>query len=251
MHLRRITLLLFLILLGAAHGLAADRSVHVATLNWEPYIGERLDANGFGAAILREAFRRAGYETTFTFMPWVRALKEAEIGKYDAVGFAYHSTEREKKYIFSAAYAESVLGFAKLRKSDVKFATLQDLAPYRIGVVRGFVNTPEFDALESLHKEAVKNELMNLKKLVNGRVDLILIDKFIMRHLMRKHFPGQIDAVEFLDPPLAVHPLYLMFSRKHTYSETRVRAFNAAIEAMQRDGTTATIMKHFGYVHAD
>jgi len=251
MYLVRITALFVMIILWPMHGITADRSVHLATLNWAPYIGENLESFGFGAEILRVAFHRAGYNATFSFMPWVRALKDVEIGKYDAVCFAYHSSERSKKYLFTKPYAQSVLGFCKLRESDITFQSLKDLAPYRIGVVRGFVNTPEFDTLESLKKEEAKNEMLNLKKLIHRRVDLIVIDKFIMQHLIKRHFPDKSDAVEFLEPPLIRHPLYLMFSKELESSATKVLEFNKAIENMQKDGSVKAIIKRFGYVHAD
>jgi polar amino acid transport system substrate-binding protein len=249
MHLNRTVLLLTALLLwpGPDPGFCADRSVRLATLEWEPYIGRDLEGFGFGAEILREAFHRAGYEVTFSFMPWVRALKEAELGRYDAVCFAYHSKERAGKYLFSAPYAESTLGFCTLQGSGLTVRGLEDLAPYRIGVVRGFVNTPEFDALETLRKEEVKNEWMNLKKLLNGRVDVIVIDRFVMRHVLKTHFPDRKDTVDFLEPPLAVHPLHLMFSKQREHSAAKLRAFNRAVETMRQDGSMDRIMARFGY----
>lgn len=251
MHLRRAAVLLMLFLLWPQPGLPADRLVRLATLEWEPYIGRHLEENGFGAVILREAFQRAGYEVVFSFMPWVRALKETEMGRHDAVCFAYHSKERAEKYLFSTSYAESTLGFCALRDSGITVRSLEDLAAFRIGVVRGFVNTPQFDALEFLRKEEVKNEALNLKKLLNGRVDLIVIDKFIMQHLMKTRFPGQKGRVAFLAPPLTVHPLYLMFSKVRASSSVKVRAFDRSIEAMKQDGSIHRIMKRFEYGDAD
>jgi polar amino acid transport system substrate-binding protein len=240
-----------MILLWPLYAAAADRSVHLATLNWAPYIGERLDKNGFGAEILRIAFDRSGYDVTFSFMPWVRVLKDVEIGTYDAVCFAYYSKERESMYHFTLPYAQSVLSFCKLRDVEIRFQSLQDLTPYRIGVVRGFVNTPQFDALKSLHKEEVKDELTNLKKLLNRRVDLIIIDKFVLQHLMNTHFSSKKDEVTFLEPPLIVQPLYLMFSKQLPTAEKKVQAFNQAIEEMKNDGTIEMIIKRFGYDYAE
>jgi polar amino acid transport system substrate-binding protein len=240
-----------MILLWPLYGTAADRSVHLATLNWSPYIGEHLEGYGFGAEILRTAFDRAGYDVTFSFMPWVRVLKDVEIGAYDAACFAYRSKERENQYYFTVPYAKSVLGFCKLRDADIRFRSLQDLTPYRIGVVRGFVNTPQFDALRSLHKEEVKDELTNLKKLLNRRVDLIIIDQFVLQHLMHTHFQSEQSKVAFLDPPLIVQPLHLMFSKQLPTAAGKVQAFNQAIEKMRSDGTLETIFRRYGYNDAE
>jgi polar amino acid transport system substrate-binding protein len=251
MH-QKIKLVIFsMILLWPVYGAAADRSVHLATLNWSPYIGERLEGYGFGAEILRSAFERTGYNVTFSFMPWVRVLKDVEIGAYDAACFAYYSKERENRYYFTVPYAQSVLGFCKLRDADIKFQSLQDLTPYRIGVVRGFVNTPQFDALRSLHKEEVKDELTNLKKLLNRRVDLIIIDQFVLQHIMNTHFQDKKNKVVFLDPPLIIQPLYLMFSKQLPTAARKVQAFNQAVEEMKNDGTLKTIIKRFGYEYAE
>jgi polar amino acid transport system substrate-binding protein len=251
MHLKTKALILLMILLWPLYGVAADRSVHLATLNWSPYIGEHLKGYGFGAEILRTAFERAGYDVSFSFMPWVRVLKDVEIGAYDAVCFAYFSKDRERRYHFTVSYAQSVVGFCKLRDADIKFRSLQDLAPYHIGVVRGFVNTPQFDALRSLHKEEAKDELTNLKKLLTRRVDLIIIDQFVLQHLMNTHFQSKKNDVVFLDPPLIKHPLYLMFSKQLPATAKKVQAFNQAIEEMKNDGTIETIIKRFGYDYAE
>jgi polar amino acid transport system substrate-binding protein len=251
MHQKAKVIIFSMILLWPLHGAAADRSVHLATLNWSPYIGERLEGYGFGAEILRTAFDRAGYDVTFSFMPWVRVLKDVEIGAYDAVCFAYYSKEREDRYHFTHPYAQSVLGFCKRSDTEIRFQSLQDLTPYRIGVVRGFVNTPQFDALRSIHKEEVKDELTNLKKLLNRRVDLIIIDKFVLQHLMNTHFQSRQNEVTFLDPPLITQPLYLMFSKQLPTAARKVQAFNQAIEEMKNDGTIETILNRFGYDYAE
>jgi hypothetical protein len=40
-------------------------------------------------------------------MPWIRALKDAEIEKYDAVCFGYYSDQRAKIYALSNPIARS------------------------------------------------------------------------------------------------------------------------------------------------
>lgn len=66
---------IIIILLWPVVGIPSDRSVHLATLNWEPYIGEEIESNGFGAEILRQAFNRAGTER-------VRQAQHLGAGKY-------------------------------------------------------------------------------------------------------------------------------------------------------------------------
>jgi len=240
---------IFLLLLFAAvaHGQTDSESVQLAALNWPPYIGENLAENGFGAEIIKTAFNRVGYGVTFSFLPWVRALKDANIGKYDAVCFAYYSEQRAKIYALSNPFVESALVFCKRRDADIVYHTLQDLTPYRIGIVRGYVNTTEFDRADYLHKEQANSELLNLKKLLNKRIDLTLIDKFVAQYLIHSVFARQAKAFQFIDPPLKIHPMYLMFSKNTNNYQKKLEDFNYGLQQITDDGTIAGIMARHGF----
>ncbi len=219
----------------------------MAVLEWEPYAGKKLEKLGVGSEILTAAFNRAGYDVKFYFMPWVRALKDTETGKYDAVCYGYYSDQRAKTYALSNPFMESALVFCKHRDSDISYQSLQDLKPYRIGVVRGFVNTIQFDAADYLTKEEANNEILNLKKLLNRRVDLVLIDKFVGQHLINTLFFADKDDFEFISPPFKIHPMYVMFSRKVKDYEQKLKVFNNGLQLITRDGTISKIMEYHGF----
>ncbi|MER8149753.1 hypothetical protein ABS241_20405, partial [Acinetobacter baumannii] len=64
--------------------------------------------------------------------------------------------------------------------APILWQQLEDLAPYRIGVVEGYVNTREFDTLmvnKRLNTFAVDEDLLNLRKLQRNRLDLAVIDR--------------------------------------------------------------------------
>jgi len=225
----------------------AVTNVSLAVLNWEPYVGEELKNYGFGAEIISEAFSRSGDKAIFHFMPWVRALKDTEIGKYDAVCFGYYSKERAKTYAFSEPYAQSSLVFYKHRDSQIAYTSLEDLKPYKIGVIRGFVNSVEFDKADYLHKEEVHSEVLNMKKLLNKRVDLIVIDKYIAQYLLNTMFIDNKSDFEALEPPLKTQPLYLMFSKKVTNYKQKLKDFNEGLQQITDDGTIDTIMENHGF----
>ena len=74
----------------------------------------------------------------------------SEEGKADGLFPAYRNKEREEKYVFTEPYTSGLVGFFKLKGSKITYSTLKDLTPYRIGIVRGYANTPEFDAADYL-----------------------------------------------------------------------------------------------------
>ena len=63
--------------------------------------------------------------------------------------------------------------------------SIGSLAPYRIGVVSGYRNTPAFDqsvAHGVLQVEESNSDQLNLLKLLYGRLDLVVIDQAVMQY---------------------------------------------------------------------
>lgn len=226
---------------------AGKNIIKLATLDWAPYVGQDLPKYGFTTAIVSEAFKRAGYEVKVDFMPWVRVVKETEAGNYDAAFPEYYSDERAAAFFMSEPFASGPLGFYKRKADNIPYAKLEDLKPYRIGVVRGYINTPEFDAADYLQKEEASSDELNLRKLLAGRIDLIVIDKFVAQYLIKTSFPEATDDLEFMKPPLLDQSLYVIFPRGVASSEEKLQAFNAALKTMREDGTLERILEEYGF----
>ncbi|WP_243358018.1 substrate-binding periplasmic protein [Fundidesulfovibrio terrae] len=229
---------------------AAPKVMTFVSLNWEPYAAETIPGNGFTTEIIAEACKRAGYEAQFTFMPWKRVLAETEAGDFDALFNAYHSEDRARRYALSEPYAASPLVVCAKAGSGVRYdGTLESLKPYRIGVVAGYVNTPEFDGASFLNKEETLSDITNLKKLIQGRVDLIVIDKYTAIQLLKSSptLEAGLSDVVFLSPELDNKPLYAMFSRKKDGYREKRDAFNRGLKAVQQDGTVNAILEKYGF----
>lgn len=221
-------------------------TVTIATLDWLPYVGESLQEYGFTAAIVRAAFERSGYKVVFSFMPWARGLQETEAGKYDAIFPAYYSEDRVEKYIYTKPFSNGPLVFYKKKGASIQYTTLEGLKPYRIGVVRGFVNTAEFDAADYLQKEEVDTDEQNLRKLALGRLDLVVVDKFVAQTILSTTFTEGKNALEPVEPPLDLKPLYLMLSRQIPDGQALADAFDKGLEEIVKDGTFDKILARFG-----
>ena len=241
-------LMSFLAVFAMNQATVSAQELTFATLNWEPYIGQKLEDEGFVAEIVRAAFQRSGYDkVTFLFYPWARTLKASQAGLVDGYLPEYYASSIEAHHLFSAPFPGGPLVFLKLKAKDIPYHSLPDLKPYKIGVVRGYVNTREFDMADFLNKEEVANDLQNLKKLLAGRVDLIVIDKYVGDHLLDTRLPGRKQNTDFLDPPLGVNDLYVCFSKKKNYAETLRNDFNAGLRQIREDGTLMQIMNKKGF----
>ena len=126
------------------------------------------------------------------------------------------------------AYSDKIgsteLLFFKLKSTSISYATLDDLRPYRIGTVLGAIYTPEFDHADYLHKEAVANYDVNLRKLMLGRITLFLEKKLQVQHALATRYPQLADKIDTLDRPLFKTSFYNAFSRRCPGHDQKLRS---------------------------
>jgi polar amino acid transport system substrate-binding protein len=225
----------------------AERVVSLAVAEWPPYVSHDLEAYGFTSEIVAEAFTRVGYTVKTSFMPWKRALHKVAEGAYDATYPAYYSEERTQLYAMSKPFFTAPMGFYKRKESPIAYQTLQDLQPYTIGIVRAYVNTAEFDAAAYLKKDIADDDEQNLKKLLKGRVDLIIIDKFTAQHILNTRMPEGKALLEFLEPPLDMKSFHLLVSRNIKDSEQTLHDFHRGLQEIVADGTISRILKKHNF----
>jgi ABC-type amino acid transport substrate-binding protein len=255
------------LLLAAALSIAADASaaaarpvatarpvVRLASLEWEPYIGTKLPDQGYVAALIRAAFADQGMQVEIAFYPWARALHLARTGAVDGLMPEYFNPSREAEFEYSAAFPGGPLVLYKRRGDATAFATdpvanqdaaLRALKARRFGVVRGYLNTPVFDAATYLIKEEANDDATNLRKLVYGRIDLAVIDRRVAEHVIRTEYPDYAGKVEPMSPALAEIPLYIAFSRKSPRKAAALAAFNRGLAAMRADGRVDALYQRY------
>ncbi len=246
MKFKVLMMLTFLFILGISGLTAADKVITLTTLDWEPYIGQSMPGQGYIAEVVKEAFTRVGYKVNIKFLPWARAVNEAETGSADGLFPEYMGDERKALFLYSEAMPGGPLGFYKKKSSAISYKTLNDLKPYKIGVVRDYINTAEFDAAKYLKKDEADSDEINIKKLINGRVDLVVIDRLVGDYLITQKFPENKAQLEFVNPPLELKPLYIVFSKKAPNYQTKLEDFNKGLKEITKDGTLKKILTKHG-----
>ena len=212
------------------------REISMLTVEWAPHYGSELPEEGLTTAIVKAAFRASGHVSEVDFIPWTRALKEVEEGKADIVMGAYHNKEREQTYIFSDPIYFLQLGLiARPGLGVTRYDSLRELAPYRIGISRGFANSEEFDAANYLDKHVASFPNLNIRKLFRGRIDMAVMNFDLFRYEARKE-GFCIGDVEFIEPPLETHGLYLMASRNIADGDKVIADFNSGLAKIRQNG---------------
>jgi len=224
------------------------KEVRMVTVDWAPFYSSELKEDGVVTVIAKEAFKRAGYDASIRFVPWRRALSLVESGEYDAVMGAYYNDERAQKYIYSEPMFDVEVGLVTLNSLGItQYKNLRELSPYKIGVSLGWANGDEFDRASYLDKQEASNQILNVRKLFRGRVDMIAIAYAVFRHEAMTMYPDKIGDAVYLNPPLMVAPLYIMASRNIENGHTLMDDFNQGLQQLKQDGSYKQILSRFGY----
>lgn len=230
-----------------ANPVRSAETLTLATLDWEPYIGQNMPNQGYVAALVKEAYATAGYEVKYEFMPWARVVALAKEGKTDGYLPEYYAESLKTDFLVSEPFPGGPLGFFKRKADKVTFTNLQDLKDLKIGVVRDYVNTEEFDKAAFLTKEEANDDITNLRKLLGNRLDLAVMDKYVGMYLIQKEMADKAGELEFVSPVLEEKSLYLCISKKTANAEAKIKAFNDGLKAMHDNGKLAALLKSSGF----
>jgi len=218
-----------------------EKKVYFTSLEWPPYSGAELRGQGASVAVAKAAFEVMGYELQVDFYPWARTvgLAKAKNSRYHGYFPEYYSADIEQEFLFSDPMGTGPLGFAQQSFRPVLWKELDDLSRFKIGVVRGYVNTEELDkriAEGRIKAEPVVADVDNIKKLVAGRLDLAVIDPNVFQYLLTNE-PELGDAkslVEINPKILEDKELFLCF--KNTEEGRELRAiFNEGLKKIDAE----------------
>jgi len=247
----RLALIIFAISMTqfATTGYCTTKHIRFATVPWPPYYGPKLLNQGYVTEITKTALARVGYTMEVDFVPWKRALHDAYNGYYSGVLGLYYSDDRAEWMAFSEPIASVQLVFFEKRGRNIHWDKLTDLKPYIIGTEQGFVYTDEFDNANFLKKEPVRNAELNLKKLLDNRIDLVAASRNVFLHWMNTKFPDKVKQIEVVPKQISENKIYNGFPKNDPSHEIYVRDFNKGYQMIKADGTLDAIMKKHGLTY--
>lgn len=250
---------LLLLVCGALFGppqsaRAETPPLHLASLEWLPYVGRSLPDGGLSGAVAKAVAVRFGYGIKIAYFPWKRAM-QAGGSDPDFVGYfpAYHTPERARQCHFSASMGNSTVGLAMLAEAPLRWRVLDDLAGNKLGVVLGYSNGEAFDRMVNSGKlsvDASESDTINLRKLLAGRIRAVVIDKAVLRYLLASDptLRKERTKLVFDDHPLAELTLHVCFQRtprglklKHSFDDALRQTDIVKIENAYFDQLDSTL----------
>lgn len=204
------------IILWCLSALTHAETLTLTSLEWPPYSSASMPQYGASVAVVSAALNAVGHHLEVEFYPWERAVYLARHDTRYAGYFPEYFFDTDS-LLFSSSIGSGPLGFVERRDTPINWHELQELKPYVIGVVRGYVNTPELDnmiANGELKAEMVSNDLQNLGKVGLGRVSLAVMDRYVFQYLL-EHTPYLApvkDKLQMNALLLAEKSLYVAFN---------------------------------------
>ena len=190
----------------------------------------------------------ADYSVDIDFYPWARAVHLTEsANEYDGIFPIYYSAVRARWLNCSSSIGRSPLGFAERSKAPVAWSTLADLRAYKIGVVRDYVNTEDFDSMVASGRiavDAANSDAQNLQKLAHGRIDLAVIDRNVLEQLMKGPAADaqSLSGLQFNSHVLENKEFYICFKRNDA-GDRIAAAFAAGLRKIDVEAITARYLR--------
>lgn len=169
-----------------------------------------LDSTGEPRGIIVDIWRlwsdKTGIAVEFRLMEWEAALASVREGRADAVGGLFRTPERDALFEYSQPYAEiSTAIFFHHQIGGVR--GIQDLAGFRIGVVRG--DSAE-ELLRTSHPGLIAVGYPGIRDLVEaavaGEVRVFIADTPAALYYLSRHQEG--SDFRQASPPLAISALH-------------------------------------------
>ena len=229
---------------GPATG-SADEIVIAAT-DWEPFTSATLPGGGFLTEIAVAALERVGHEPRVEIMPWVRALEGTKEGTFDALLGASYTQARTEHFHYPRTIYSSQSSFFAVSGRYPDYQRPEDLCPATVGILRGSFLVEVLEPVNCLKQELAADVRTNVRKLLHGRIELIVDSKVAVLYYLKQELPDQPDAIEEISPALIDDPLYLVVSKRRIDYERIAADYDRGLELIQADGTYDAILERYG-----
>ncbi|MYM23943.1 transporter substrate-binding domain-containing protein [Duganella sp. FT135W] len=159
----------------------------LVTEEFAPYsYREHGKVTGYATDVLEAALAHAGIDHSVQIYPWARAFQMARSQPNVLIYSIVRTPEREELFQWVTPLApRSVYLYKLASRRDIKVRTVEDLRRYRIAANRGDV------VEEQLHQLGLNADLgaldeTNLRKVVVGRVDLMVASERTLKDLCQR-----------------------------------------------------------------
>lgn len=236
-------------LFAAIIGQSQTTQLTLASDIWPPFTnvpGETAVA----MEIVKTALNRNSIAVKPKVVDFNLVLKGLNEGGFQGSSALWKTEEREELLLFSQPYLFNQLVLVGRKGSDVSATSLAEMAGKRIAVVSGYAYGQAITQEKSVEFIEGKNDQANLLKLLEGKVDYMLVDALLVAYLRSYQAEDAEKHLEIGAVPIESHGLHFAIRKDVEGAEEIISAFDETILKMQSDGTYHRILK-LSWIQAD
>jgi len=215
-------------------------TITIGNDNWKPYQGEDFKHGGILPHIVTQAFALEAIDVDNRWVPWKRVMTYVESGRWDVVNSVIKSQERDRFLLYSDSIMTYEPYLFHLKSKPLEFNKMSDLSGKIVGTKRGYYYGGRFsNAVKSrlISIEEATHHQQNFKKLLAGRIQLVIIDKEAAFNLLQEQFTeSELNAITFHPMPVQSLDIHLGISKNIGSSQRLVSSFNRGLNTLKESG---------------
>lgn len=244
-------ILIVVFCVGTASSVQSD-TITLGADEWCPYnCDPGSDLPGFMVEIAATIFKAKGHTVDYRVMPWTRAIQDARTGKYNGIIGA--GKEDAPDFVFPAEEA-ALMKNALFGKSGMtwRYTGIDSLNEKTLGVVKGYTYTEEIDSyIKANEKKSQRIQVAsgetaldsNVKKLISGRIDVIIEDANVMGHYLKKNaLENEVQEVG----EMPTDKLFIAFSPSNPLSQNYAGMISEGLVQLRNSGELKRILEKYG-----
>ncbi|WP_428641311.1 substrate-binding periplasmic protein [Roseibium sp.] len=228
---------------------AGASGVLIVTEELPPYnYQENGDAKGMATEVVQAVLEETGVDAKIEFYPWARSYRLAQTRKNTLIYSMARIPEREDLFEWVGVITPVATSFFKLAANkEIKLNSLEDARKYSIGVSLENVNYLYLKGKGFTNLELVGEDLLNMRKLAHGRIDLVPFDEASFYYQVRR---DGMDAAMF-EPAYRLEDLsrflYMAFSKSS--DPDLIERFRQGLQSVKDDGTYDRILMRYSLMN--
>ncbi|WP_169792724.1 substrate-binding periplasmic protein [Pseudoalteromonas phenolica] len=231
---------LFLLLSLFSNLSASANNLTLSVGEWPPYMGSDLPNNGAIAEIITEAFADIGYQVSFEFYPWARAMEQAQLGRVDGTGLWLKTESRDSEFYFSEPVLEEkhVFFYNKTKKPNLD--SFEALKSYSYVGLEDFSYGVDLDNIiraKQINMYRVSNDEQAFGMLLKNRVSIYPQEMAVGYYLLREHFSEQdMKSIGHIEQPFMRKNSHIILSKSDKNNADILKMFDEALLRMKQSG---------------
>lgn len=192
--------------------------------------------------ILKKVFSELNIEIEIKYFPWNRCIEMMENKKIDGMFSIKKTEEREKFILFpEEGLIESEWVFFYRKDRKLEYNDEKDLDGKIIAATTGYAYGDRFWQNKNFKIDEGYDDILNMKKVINGRVDFFICNKSDGIGLLEEF---KNNEVTYSNINYMTYPLYLGFSLVEK-NKNIAQKFSKKLEELKRNGNYRKIVKKF------